>query len=476
MVDNVSSMRLVTKFLSSNDPPTENELVQLSSEYRDRRDRIIALDQRIAKLQRELDSLTSERDLIRNDMNDYRTALHPIRRTPPEILSSIFLECVNPGLDTEVGSPSLDPKFFAWTAGQVSSRWRGIALTSPNIWSTIRIWIPNNFDFESKKCRGWVSMLGVQLYRSALNPLSVSIVSLQTEIPPGHPLQILLPTSPRWSHLLFGFPLNTFQSLSNVRGFLPSLKTLAIGLTRPYHNEELESSPLLTLFEYAPRLESIMAHPSFFKRCQTKWKNIKSFSSFATSVYRGASSPIVQLELLRLVPNLEVCQLYCRGSRSNPSEPRIILSHLIALTIEVTDDSCIHAVVDHLTLPALQELRLISDEMDVGPIKDLVERSKASLLHLSIRFRHLSMPTHFVDMLRLSPQLQSLTLDGDREHVNELLTAIVLADEIFVPDLRILTLTVDCKFTELLCQFRPRLRITEQSPAPKVTAIPQRIA
>ncbi|KAG7443451.1 uncharacterized protein BT62DRAFT_872628, partial [Guyanagaster necrorhizus] len=79
---------------------------------------------------------------------DSKFVLNPVRRLPPEILSHIFLSCIHPDSellqsndsDTDTSLlDSLNIKNSPWNLSYVSSRWRQVALTTPSLWSFIRL-------------------------------------------------------------------------------------------------------------------------------------------------------------------------------------------------------------------------------------------------------------------------------------------------------------------------------------------------
>ncbi|KAJ4483920.1 hypothetical protein J3R30DRAFT_3256105, partial [Lentinula aciculospora] len=87
------------------------------------------LDSQIKLMQQSISHLTLQRERILTNIQAYRMILHPIRRLPREVILEIF-EWLP---DLRVVS-SLNSGKAPWTLGQISRGWRGIALSSPELW------------------------------------------------------------------------------------------------------------------------------------------------------------------------------------------------------------------------------------------------------------------------------------------------------------------------------------------------------
>ncbi|KIK66204.1 hypothetical protein GYMLUDRAFT_112641, partial [Collybiopsis luxurians FD-317 M1] len=101
------------------------------------------LDQRLDKMKVQMAQFTARREEIVSVIQSYRDVLHPIRRTPPEVLLEIFSYCID-FIDVEHPSTcrhinSLDTKKGPWCLGQVCRYWRSVVLECPRLWSSLSI-------------------------------------------------------------------------------------------------------------------------------------------------------------------------------------------------------------------------------------------------------------------------------------------------------------------------------------------------
>ncbi|KAK0237546.1 hypothetical protein EDD85DRAFT_547336 [Armillaria nabsnona] len=120
------------------------------------------------------------------DIAQYKKALHPIRRLPPEVLSEIFLQRIDENgvekeasrfLDATPSRPksSLDPSQCPWTLSTVCSKCHAISLSFPRLWSNIHLHV------RDEKPRKSIRTLNLQLHRSGTQALKVTF-----SIPPSH--------------------------------------------------------------------------------------------------------------------------------------------------------------------------------------------------------------------------------------------------------------------------------------------------
>ncbi|KII83264.1 hypothetical protein PLICRDRAFT_119641, partial [Plicaturopsis crispa FD-325 SS-3] len=80
----------------------------------------------LARMQAVVDRLVLERDELKDMMEGHRDLLTPARALPPELLSQIFIHCL------EEEEPSIDRAPLL--LGRVCRRWRSISLSTPELW------------------------------------------------------------------------------------------------------------------------------------------------------------------------------------------------------------------------------------------------------------------------------------------------------------------------------------------------------
>ncbi|KAJ7663940.1 hypothetical protein DFH06DRAFT_1189012 [Mycena polygramma] len=120
-----------------NAPPDDSEIAFIRSAISSTDATLTRLDEEISKLQKTLKRLEEERALLSSYRARSSAILSSLRRMPPEVLSEIFLWTVPSTTDT-----LRCIKFYnasPWVLPRINSRWRGIALYTPTLWSRIAV-------------------------------------------------------------------------------------------------------------------------------------------------------------------------------------------------------------------------------------------------------------------------------------------------------------------------------------------------
>ncbi|KAJ3513936.1 hypothetical protein NLJ89_g2664 [Agrocybe chaxingu] len=177
----------------------------------------------------------------------------PSGRLPIELLSEIFLFCVEEGIDdiNTIQTPLLLSK--------ICSRWRAAAISNHQLWSRLSIQLKGPGSNRDP------ALIDTWLTRSVACPLTLYVFWEEPPFEDTHPvLEKLMQHSERWHTMFFYMPYQAFRSFSSVRGRLPLLTDLSLGT-----DDEIESRPRnLDMFEIAPRLRSIECvnlSPTIFK-------------------------------------------------------------------------------------------------------------------------------------------------------------------------------------------------------------------
>lgn len=383
--------------VSSNELPLDVEKVALTRFIADGVKRLSVRNNQIAHARRVLEDFVCSRDALQRDIEERRVIMNPARRLPTEILTQIFLLCIDeaPRNDASPHTNSLDYDYMPWRIAQVSRRWRAVALSFPRLWSTIRIKAKDGDLEDATTCRKWELHLGAQLHRSSTHNLDVS-VDTASKILPSHPLlRILLPSSPRWKHLFLRVPRQSFRAFSGIRGFLQSMKTLAVysdAIAGPVSHVD-PSYGLSNVFEYAPMLRVVAGDPSVLRFCRLPWAQIVSYSNTCNHNAVGPERHHI-VELLRLIPNIEKCELTLWTFPQGPSPsgfPPVECRHLRSLKVTQNLLPHLSEVLDNLILPSLEILTM--DTMPgvlTGPLLDFITRTQASLRCLTLYTPHIS--------------------------------------------------------------------------------------
>ena len=93
---------------------------------------ISRLDDEKSRLQKAMDYLLNERQEFQRSLDEHRCLVAPIRRIPPELLSEIFLHCLDGDSDLDITAAPLVLTF-------VCSRWRTVAICTLQLWSSVSL-------------------------------------------------------------------------------------------------------------------------------------------------------------------------------------------------------------------------------------------------------------------------------------------------------------------------------------------------
>lgn len=93
---------------------------------------ITTIDAEISKLQARRAETFSKLDIKRTSVSEFKALISPLKELPTELISRIFEVYAHGAntLDLSVKSPKPP-----WFLGHICSRWRQVALTSPNLWN-----------------------------------------------------------------------------------------------------------------------------------------------------------------------------------------------------------------------------------------------------------------------------------------------------------------------------------------------------
>uniref|UniRef100_A0A0W0EUM2 Uncharacterized protein n=2 Tax=Moniliophthora roreri TaxID=221103 RepID=A0A0W0EUM2_MONRR len=215
--------------------------------------RLASIRHEIYEAEEKIRALREEETRLTGYAQSYKTVLHPIRGIPEDILRLIFLACV---LDSKRSTNSLDPTLPPWILGQVCHRWRQVALSSPPLWSSIRLTLHDS-RITADKISGMACQLASQLRRSGNLPLDV-IVLASPALSPDDPLLFTICShSSRWASLELSLDIEDYSNVlrrisSIVKADIPVLQFLSLylrGLEGQVDNNVIDA------FEFAPKLQ-----------------------------------------------------------------------------------------------------------------------------------------------------------------------------------------------------------------------------
>ncbi|KDQ65153.1 hypothetical protein JAAARDRAFT_168081, partial [Jaapia argillacea MUCL 33604] len=131
--------------------------IDLCAELSQAQAHVSALDDQIADLKR-------KREGAFLHVQDIQSLSSPIRHLPPEILSEVFMDC----LDQDHKGPLLHTQPLLLSA--VCCHWRVVALATPALWSTISFQLRHEQPQDLERISAALELF---MARSAASPLSL---------------------------------------------------------------------------------------------------------------------------------------------------------------------------------------------------------------------------------------------------------------------------------------------------------------
>ncbi|KAJ6463152.1 hypothetical protein C8R47DRAFT_1225269 [Mycena vitilis] len=407
----------IQHLLRSNEPPGEAEIVIITGLISRFQHTVDALTARIG-----IPEATGERHVLAERVQRYTAVLSPIRRMPPEIMCEIFSWTLP---HTRRGTGGIVTTVAPWYLGQISTRWREIALALPSLWSSITIL---HRTYYSPVKPSLLPMVEAQLIRSADEPLDVHFEWRRAEDDARPYLAALLHHSNRWVsfRLICCDQLHALlQLLCPAKGRLSRLKTLDI-LDPDYDDPDATVlSTALDTFSIAPALREVFFDkPTYYLPSPPlliPWHQITR--------YRGVASIKCSLRILRTASHLVEGAFGVSDKYSETLDDTVMVSpHLQRLDCEQGD------LLDHVIAP---HLAYLSCDM-VNPILPFLQRSSCLLttlvLTLAYGQRRLGValaPADVISVLEHTSTLEGLVLEAnpkDQQGNDRVLSVLTVTD------------------------------------------------
>ncbi|KAF7374640.1 hypothetical protein MSAN_00348900 [Mycena sanguinolenta] len=170
-----------TSHLNTNYVPSDSEVLEIRARLVEPADELARIDARIEEMEIALVQLKEERALLKTPIDAHRALISPIRRIPQDVLIGIFLACL-PSEHHALIDPAEAPLLLGHCR-----HWRGVAYSTPMLWSTVHIpWpefceAPNILLRLEKIVEEWLT-------RSAACSLTVSLFDSTSRFDPDDPL------------------------------------------------------------------------------------------------------------------------------------------------------------------------------------------------------------------------------------------------------------------------------------------------
>ncbi|KAJ7439487.1 hypothetical protein FB451DRAFT_1059562 [Mycena latifolia] len=332
---------------------------------------------RIAVIQRSLNSLREEQDLLQGRLDAYT---YPVLTLPNEVVSEIFIHFLPPYPKCPPIVGLLSPTLLC----QICRKWRDIALSTPALWRAVTLSIRKKYARKEK-----LRLLESFLTRSISYPFSFrlhcgfngrSVGSLA--LPPV--IRAINSHCVRWEHLTLYTHLGPLRSID---GPFPVLRSLTI---RIWFEEEFEVDSAVTLaFLHAPLLRQVIIQGfDDFYFDILPWSQLTVLTVDAMSpddcaqILNQALSLVHCNPFLGLFPETQVDY-----SWSNITLPYLENFMLTFCSPRHAAHILRRSLLDHLTLPALRRLHVMEVLIRPSPLttlESLITRSRCNLQELFV--------------------------------------------------------------------------------------------
>ncbi|KAJ7658379.1 hypothetical protein DFH06DRAFT_1044791, partial [Mycena polygramma] len=126
-----------THLRTSNDPPLDSDIPGVREIISYGEQRLATLENEVYDLEATLEKLVQRRDDAAQHLREHLAIVHPLRRTPPELICEIFAMT----LDTVDDSTHVKGTGYKapWYLGHICRSWRLWAVSYPPLWNHITI-------------------------------------------------------------------------------------------------------------------------------------------------------------------------------------------------------------------------------------------------------------------------------------------------------------------------------------------------
>ncbi|KAH6906309.1 hypothetical protein BKA70DRAFT_1401519 [Coprinopsis sp. MPI-PUGE-AT-0042] len=423
---------------------------------------LLKVDTMSAQLEAQIEALRAKHAAVASFAASHRALLSPIRRVPLDVLTTIFLVCME-SYKTCTMTPDQSPLLLT----RVCHQWRELVVNTPSLWTSISIKIPHypspftaikflyravneqeeelldvedqvEADAVVEMAKGrWHRMmqrktilLKLWLERGRDCPLYVSI-TFECQDPSALEsntladlLSLLCKHASRWMHIGLcsgshrsGIPSQLLSVPASRATKLVSLSMLLENYAVP-PNSFANASDLRRLC--LPWLGKAISDDFTFQ-----WGNLTELSLLRETTQKG-TPPSIALAVLKKCPALVQCEIkLVQEHRNSPpftkTPCRVLLLHLRSLMVcERVGRSAALAFFESLDVPSIHSLALMPSG---GGMAD-TRHQEVSLLPLLQKYGHnvrnldlgrgqILSVAHLTQALKVTPNVEELTVDLD---------------------------------------------------------------
>ncbi|KAJ7157834.1 hypothetical protein C8R46DRAFT_1355461 [Mycena filopes] len=383
-------------------------------------------DAEIERLKESIDQLSSERATLAWYSDGCRSVASPVRRLPTELLAEVFDMCAPEGQEvmseTTTSTEEVErlAKKYLLQLAQVCSRWRSVAMGTPNLWSLIvldtAVW--DDSDYSSQTL---LNLVASSLQRGGGCSLTLRIAVGHGDPAERSVLELLSEHSRRWRRMFLWIHPLSFPHLSRAKGNLGRLGFL--GLASVTTGDQIHTAS--DIFQIAPRLSEVWLVNWEDPVPVLPWNQL---SFVALRLFDGVP-PAGTMQILRLLPK-SVALLIEPNTLSTPIQLPI-LSNIDKLTVDLVGAPRTHpnlgTLFQSLTLPRLKLFRLVRKGLfprwEQSPFLDFVSRSALQTTLTSLRIDVVITDHELLECLAALPLLEKLYIaDSDEDHHPAVLT------------------------------------------------------
>lgn len=295
--------------------------------------------------------LRDRHNKIQKYIDDHEALIAPVRHLPDEIMTEIFIHCLPPHSKPDGSSSGRRGALLALT--QVCSRWRSVAISSAELWSSLRI------DFKETNLARSVSVMESWLARSSQYPLLFGLHSLQCQT--GWSIRTVFnavsPFFNRFEHLTLHVPATFLDELVQGKDTFPLLQSLRIQLRS---SAKHLNQPPWNILDNSPRLRAVHLHHVLPSQFILPWAQLTHFESGRNI---GIQSTVC-LDIIKSAPNLRHCSFEDVVENDIPTGAPFLHPNLRFFRFSA--DTCQVGLFKYLAFPALSsiELECGSDTID----------------------------------------------------------------------------------------------------------------
>ncbi|KAF8953528.1 hypothetical protein BDZ97DRAFT_596665 [Flammula alnicola] len=355
--------------------------------------RLAELDIQIIKARETLLAMQKEARRLKSEMNCSHD--HLIHRLPPEISSYIFQLCIS-------REPSIDARYSQVALSSVCQKWRQIAHTTPQLWTTIFLSVSRHSDLSvADWTQEWID-------RSGQLPLSIGLFAKSESkyyTVYRYVIAVINQCSSRWRDLTYQGPASSLSDLVGDSQGASQLQTLKLHV----HGS---SAGQFKLGDFKPMPTTLEIRGLDLKSVVIEWNNI-------THMQARRISADDCWELFRIAPRMTHCRLeLVLNIKAQDPFPRphtpILHPTLQVLEMSLVTSCSFDLFLNNVSLPSLKSYTsdVGSGYLETESLISLFLRSSCSLQTLTLLDLGLEPldVADLVDLSRATPDLRHLDL------------------------------------------------------------------